>query len=124
MRETGFVAFGAALAIGASLIPSSAETPSPGTYRGLSCAQIVQEGHSISRKGFSLVGLPAGTGGTDSSPFASASVFVWPTPSLHLGDDKQLRLSLAEQQIDALEQESIVSQCSIQFLRSTKLPTK
>jgi hypothetical protein len=124
VRETIFFAFGAALAVGASVIPSSAEPLLPGTYRGLSCVQIVQEGRSISRKGFSLVGLPVGTGGTDGSPSASANVFVWPAPSVHLGDDKQLQLSLAERQMDALEQESIGSQCSIQFLREVKAPAK
>ena len=124
MRETIFFAFGAALAVGASVIPSSAQSVLPGTYRGLSCVQIAQEGRSISRKGFSLVGLPVGTGGTDGSPSASASVFVWPVPSVHLGDDKQLQLSLAERQMEALEKESIISQCSIQFLRQAKAPVK
>jgi hypothetical protein len=80
----------------------------------------VQQGHSLSRKGFALVGLPAGTGGTNGSLSASAIIFIWPAPSSRLSDEKRAQLSLFESQVNALENESVMSQCSIQFQRPPK----
>ena len=121
VRAIIFDTFGAVLVLGSlGLTLTSAEQLSPGTYRGLTCAQIAQQGRSLSRKGFALVGLPAGTGGTNGSPSASAIIFIWPTPSSRLSDEKRAQLALAESQVNALENESVMSQCSIQFQRPPK----
>jgi hypothetical protein len=89
---------------------------SPDLYRKLTCLQIEQEGRRISRQGFALVGLPAGTGGIQGSRSSSATVIVWPTPS-HLAGAKLAELAQAAGQMNALEQASINSQCSIDFQR-------
>jgi hypothetical protein len=70
----------------------------------------------VSRKGFVLSGLAPGTGGSDNTNTNSATIIVWPT-SENGSADKISNLRYAESQIDALEQASIESQCSIQFKR-------
>jgi hypothetical protein len=92
---------------------------SPELYRKLTCLQIAQEGQRISRQGFELAGLPTGNGGIQGSRTASATVIVWPTPS-HLVGEKLADLSDAASHINALEQASIESQCSIDFQRPPK----
>lgn len=89
---------------------------SPKTYRGFTCAQLVQEGHAVSRKGFLLSGLQPGTGGTDATDVKSAVIIVWPA-SKNTSAEKLADLKYAENQIDALEEASVASQCSIQFQR-------
>jgi hypothetical protein len=74
----------------------------------------------VSRKGFVLSGLAPGTGGADTTDAKSAIIIVWPA-SADASADKISRLRYAESQIDALEQASIESQCSIEFKRP-KIP--
>ena len=45
-----------------------------------------------------------------------SQLIVWPVTSPH-GDKQQLNLALADKQMDAIEQASIQSQCSIRFQR-------
>jgi hypothetical protein len=94
-----------------------------GKYRFLTCSQIVQEARSVSRKGFVLSGLQPGTGGTDNTATNSAVIIVWPA----LGNssaDTTAKLRYAAGQIDALEDASVASQCSIQFKRPETTPAR
>jgi hypothetical protein len=87
-------------------------------YRNLTCAELAQEGRAISKRGFLLSGLKAGLGGSDGTATAPATVIVWPATS-PVGDrQRSENLALALKQMDAAEQASIESQCSIRFLRS------
>jgi hypothetical protein len=120
MRVVRVVGLGVLLCVG----PSGAEEPSPpispGSYRALTCPQIVQEARAVSRKGFVLSGLAPSTGGADNTDTKSAIIIVWPD-STSASADKMSRLRYAKSQIDALEQASIESQCSIEFQRP-KIP--
>jgi hypothetical protein len=89
---------------------------SPDLYRKLTCLQIEQEGQRISRQGFALVGLPAGTGGIQGTRSSSATVIVWPAPS-RLTSEKLAELAQAAGRMNALEEASINGQCSIDFQR-------
>jgi hypothetical protein len=101
----------------AQTLPASV---SSSTYREFTCLQLTQKGHAISRLGFAASGLPAGRGGSDATETAPAVVIVWPLSST-IGDKQQLdKLALAENQMNALEQASIASQCSIRFQRPSK----
>jgi len=60
--------------------------------------------------------LKPGTGGTDKTETQSAVIIVWPAPTNEPAD-KMSKLRYAESQINALEQASIDSQCSIEFER-------
>jgi hypothetical protein len=90
-------------------------------YRKFSCAELAREGREISKRGFLILGLAAGSGGSDGSPTAPAIVIVWPTSSTPVDGERSASLALAIKQMEALEQASIESQCSIRFQR---LPTK
>src|ERR1700742_2057036 len=92
---------------------------SPRTYRDFTCAQLVQEGRAVSRKGFLLSGLQPGNGGTDSTEAKSAVIIVWPA-SKNSSVERLSALKYAESQIDALEEASVASQCSIQFQRPAR----
>ena len=115
MRAAAFAGLGVLLCFS----PGWAEEVSPETlasnYRFLTCPQIVREARAVSRKGFVLSGLQPGTGGTDDTATNSAVIIVWPTSA-------NGNLRYAESQIDALEQASIASQCSIQFKRPARTP--
>jgi hypothetical protein len=112
----------AAVALGCA--PGLAQTPpasvSSSTYRELTCLQLAQEGHAISKRGFAASGLLSGQGGSNATETAPAVVIVWPL-SPTIGDKQQSdKLALAENQMNALEQASIASQCSIRFQRLAK----
>jgi hypothetical protein len=86
-------------------------------YQKLSCSELAQEGRAISKRGFVASGLKAGLGGSDGTPTEPAIVIIWPV-TLHVRDAlRSENLALAFKQLDALEQASIQSQCSIRFLR-------
>jgi hypothetical protein len=119
MRVIILAAFGVLLSFTPSLAQGALEPISPVTYQRLTCPQIVQEGRSISRKGFALSGLRPGTGGSNVTATNSAIVIVWPAP-LNASAEKMANLRYADTQMDALEQASIASQCSIQFQRPPK----
>ena len=115
MRALVFAAFGAILSCTSSLAQSPSEKISSTRYNNLTCLQIAQEGHSISKKGFVLAGMQAGTGGSDGSETKSAVVIVWPTMATN-----SEQLAYADSEMNALEQASIGGQCSIQFKRPPK----
>jgi hypothetical protein len=123
MRAVIFAGFGVFLCFSPSRAEEASPSISPDTYRALTCPQIVQQARAVSRKGFVLSGLQPGTGGTDNTETNSAVIIVWPT-SANGSADKTSNLRYAESQIDALEQASIASQCSIQFKRPAKIPAR
>ena len=116
MRAVRFAGLAVLLCLGPGRAAEPSPAISPGSYRALTCPQIVQEARAVSRKGFVLSGLAPGTGGTDNTDTKSAIIIVWPA-SASGSADKMSRLRYAESQIDALEQASIESQCSIEFKR-------
>jgi hypothetical protein len=116
MRFIGIVTFTmAALGCGPSqALP--ADSPS-NDYRKLTCIELAQEGRAISQRGFTLSGLKAGLGGSDGTATAPAIVIVWPATSPAGDRQRSDNLALALKQMDAVEQASIESQCSIRFQR-------
>jgi hypothetical protein len=118
MRAVGFVTL-AALAFSCtsgSAQNLAAKLP-PTDYRKLTCSELAQEGRAISRRGFVLSGFKAGLGGMDGTETAPAIVIVWPA-TLSAGDKQRSdNLALAVEQMDAVEQASVASQCSIRFER-------
>src|SRR5260221_13578303 len=79
MRALFFAAFGAILSCTSSLTQSLPEKISSTSYNNLTCLQIAQEGHSISKKGFVLAGMQAGTGGSGGSYTQTTGDLVLPT---------------------------------------------
>jgi hypothetical protein len=110
MRIVGIASFAAALGCAPALAQTSPVNASANAYRAMTCLQLAQEGRAISKRGFEASGLPAGRGGADPTELIPAIVFVWPASS-QAGD----KLALANRDMDALEQASIASQCSIRF---------
>ena len=94
----------------------SAALASSSDYRNLTCAQLEQEGRAISKKGFVLSGQDAGLGGVAGTKTAPAIVIVWP-PNPAIDGKHSENLALALKQMDAIEQASIESQCTIRFQR-------
>lgn len=86
-------------------------------YRKLTCPQLEQEGRAISKRGFTLSGLEAGSGGVDGSKTSPAIVIVWPSVAPVGSEKRSDTLAAASRQMEAVEQASIASQCSIQFQR-------
>jgi len=118
MRFIGFVTLAtAALSCTSGRAQQLPAYASSGDYRKLTCTELAQEGRAISKRGFLLSGLKAGLGGSDGTETAPAIVIVWPTTSP--GGDKQRseNLALTLKQMEAVEQASMESQCSIRFQR-------
>jgi hypothetical protein len=102
--------------------PSLAQTPpanaSANAFREMTCLQLAQEGRAISKRGFAASGLPAGRGGSELTEAAPAVVFVWPASSQAGDKQRSDKIALANNEMDALEQASVASQCSIRFQRA------
>jgi hypothetical protein len=120
MRATVLVGLAVLISVGPSWAGEAPIPISPDSYRALTCAQIVQEARAVSRKGFVLLGLQPGSGGTDLTETRSAVIFVWAASTI-ASAEKMVTLRYAESQIAALEQASVASQCSIQFKRPEKI---
>jgi hypothetical protein len=116
MRFIGIVTFATAALSCTSGLTQVASSPS-NDYRKLTCSELAQEGRAISKRGFMASGLKAGLGGSDSSQTAPAIVIVWPETSRVDPRQQSENLALAFKQMDAIEQASIESQCSIRFQR-------
>jgi hypothetical protein len=118
MRIIGIVTFATAAALSCTTgLTQIASTPL-NEYRKLTCSELAQEGRAISKRGFTASGLKAGLGGSDGTQTAPAIVIVWPeTPVDH--QQRPEDLVLAFKQLEAIEQASMESQCSIRFLRPT-----
>jgi hypothetical protein len=97
--------------------PGLAQSVSSSDYRKLTCSELAQEGRAISKRGFMLSGLEAGLGGRDGTATAPAIVIVWPATPPADGRKRPENLALARKQMEAVEQASIASQCSIRFQR-------
>jgi hypothetical protein len=119
MRFIGILTFvAAALNCTVALAQRSPTSVASSAYRELTCPQIAQEGRAISKRGFVASGFKAGRGGSDATERAPAIVIVWPELSI-TGDELQSdKITLANTEMDALEQASVASQCSIRFQRS------
>ncbi len=116
MRFIGIAAM-AALGCTSAVAGDSTSYSLSSDYRNLTCAQLAQESRAISKRGFVLSGLKAGLGGSDGTATAPATVIVWPATSSVGDKQRSENLALALKQMDAAEQASIESQCSIRFLR-------
>jgi hypothetical protein len=118
MRFIGIATFAAAvLSCAPGLAQNLPADTSSSDYRKSTCSELAQEGRAISKRGFVLSGLEAGLGGKDGTATAPAIVIVWPATS-PVGDRKRSeKLALALKQMEAIEQASIASQCSIRFQR-------
>jgi len=118
MRFIGIAALAmAALGCTSAVAGDSPSYSLSSDYRNLTCAQLAQESRAISKRGFVLSGLKAGLGGSDGTATAPATVIVWPATSSVGDKQRSENLALAIKQMDAAEQASIESQCSIRFLR-------
>jgi len=118
MRAIGVVTFAAAaLSSSVALAQNLPASVQSSDVRKLTCLEIAKEGRAISKRGFQLSGLKAGSGGSDSTETAPAIVIVWPVASPVGGKPQSENLMLALRQMDAIEQASIASQCSIRFQR-------
>jgi len=112
-----FIGVAPLLALVLSCTATLAQDPTLNDYRKLTCPQLEQEGRTISKRGFALSGLEAGLGGVDSTKTSPAIVIVWPSTA-PAGDGKRPEvLAMALKQMEAVEQASIASQCSIRFQR-------
>lgn len=86
-------------------------------YHAFTCDQLAQEGRAVSKRGFAASGLRAGQGGSDATTTASAIVIVWPEKAHGVDKQQSDNLALADGQMNAIEQASVESQCSIRFQR-------
>jgi hypothetical protein len=121
MRIIGIATLAAAALTCASGLAQNVPAYMPSNdYRTLTCPQLAQEGHAISKRGFMLSGLKAGLGGSDGTETAPAIVIVWPETSLHGDKQQSENLAWADRQMKAIEQASVESQCSIRFQRLPK----
>src|ERR1700680_3894713 len=117
MRVLGIVALSAALAGCAS--SSSDITPSyvsPVAYQGYTCQQLALEAQAVSTRAASLSGVQDSKRTNDGVATAAAIVIFWPAAFL-VGGDKQTAAELAQMkgQMVAIEQESNMKKCGIQF---------
>lgn len=115
MRFVGIVTFAAAVGCAPSLAQTSAANLLADSYREFTCIQLAQEGRAISKRGFVASGLVTRQYGNDATEKAPAIIIVWPVPSTEKQSSDAL--ALADRQMNALEQASIASQCSIRFQR-------
>jgi hypothetical protein len=119
VRFIGIVTFAAAaLSCTCGLTQDLSKYWPTNEYRSLTCAELAREGREVSKRGFALLGLRAGSGGSDSTQTAPAIVFVWPVTSPVGNQQRTDALALAFKQMDGIEQASVASQCSIRFQRS------
>jgi hypothetical protein len=102
--------------------PASAKTPatyvSLGKYREFSCPQLAEEAQGISRRVMALSGEKQ----SSSHPAFVASnqrVVVWPSALDDSGKPASGEIALAKEQMLAIEDASIQSQCEIEFRRAT-----
>jgi hypothetical protein len=116
MHFIGIVTFATA-ALGCGLAQALPADQPSSDYRKLTCTELAQEGRAISKRGFMLSGLKAGLGGSNGTATAPAIVIVWPATSPVNDRQRSDNLALALKQMDAVEQASIGSQCSIRFQR-------
>ena len=104
-----------------ALAPASATTPSTyfssGKYRDFSCPQLAQEAQKVSARVMVLSGEKP-----TSSPAVAASnenVVAWPAALDDGNKQTSAEMAAAKEQMLAIEDASIQSQCDIEFVRST-----
>ena len=114
-----FIGVAPLLVLVLSCTATLAQDPTLNDYRKLTCPQLEQEGRVISKRGFMLSGLEAGLGGMESTKTTPPIVILWPSTSPVSDGKRSENLALALRQMEAVEQASIASQCSIRFQRPT-----
>jgi hypothetical protein len=117
MRVLGIVALCATL--GACASASSDITPayvSPVMYQAYTCQQLAQEAQAVSTRAASLSGVQDSKRTQDGVATAAAVVIFWPA-AFFVGGDKPTAAELAQMkgQMVAIEQESNMKRCGIQF---------
>jgi hypothetical protein len=118
MRFIGVATFATAVLSFAPSLAQNIPAYAPSSdYRKLTCSELAQEGRAISKKGFMLSGLEAGRGGSEGTETSPAIVIVWPVTPPDGDGKRSENLALALRQLDAIEQATIASQCSIRFQR-------
>lgn len=110
------------IAMAGAFAPASAKPPatyvSLGKYREFSCPQLAEEAQGISRRVMALSREKQ----TSSVPAVVASkqhVVVWPSALDDSDRQASGEVALAKEQMLAIEDASIQSQCDIEFRRST-----
>jgi hypothetical protein len=89
---------------------------SPVMYQGYTCQQLAQEAQAVSTRAASLSGVQDSKRTNDGVATAAAIVIFWPA-AFFVGGDKQTAAELAQMkgQMVAIEQESNMKRCGIQF---------
>ena len=105
-----------------ALATASATTPSTyfstGKYRDYSCPQLVQEAQKVVARVMALSGEKS----TRSAPavaVGSDNVIAWPSALDDSHNQDSAEMAAAKEQMLAIEDASIQSQCDIEFVRST-----
>ena len=105
-----------------ALAPASATTPSTyfssGKYRDYSCPQLAQEAQTVAAR----VMVLSGEKPTNSNPAVAAgseNVVAWPSALDDSHNQASTEMAAAREQMLAIEDASIQSQCDIEFVRST-----
>ncbi len=114
-----FVILALGVALGACASASSDITPayvSPVMYQAYTCQQLAQEAQAVSTRAASLSGVQDTKRTQDGLATAAAVVIFWPA-AFFVGGDKQTAAELAQMkgQMVAIEQESNMKRCGIQF---------
>jgi hypothetical protein len=117
MRAISIVTSAVVLSCTPGMAQTSPKFVPSSVYHAFTCDQLVQEGRAVSKKGFAASGLRAGQGGSDATATASAIVIVWPEKARGVDKQQSDNLALADGQMNAIEQASVESQCSIRFQR-------
>ena len=117
MRFIGIVTSVLVLSCSPGMAQTSPKYVPSSVYHAFSCDQLVREGRSVSKRGFAASGLREGQGGSDATTTASAIVRVWPEKAHGVDKQQSDNLALADGQMNAIEQASVESQCSIRFQR-------
>jgi hypothetical protein len=105
-----------------ALAPASAKVPatyfSLGKYREFTCPQLAEEAQGISRRVMALSGEKQ-TGSHAAVVVGNQHVVAWPSALDDNGKPASEEIALAKEQMLAIEDASIQSQCDIEFRRAT-----
>jgi hypothetical protein len=110
VRTISIVISAAVLSCTPGIAQTSPKYVPSSVYRAFTCDQLAQEGRAISKKGFAASGLRAGQGGSDATTTASAIVVVWPEKAHAVDKQQSDKLTLADGQMNAIEQASVAGQ--------------
>lgn len=102
--------------------PASANPPatylSLGKYREYTCPQLAEEAQGISKRVMALSGEKQ-TSSHPATVTGNQQIVVWPSALDDSGKQASGEIALAKEQLLAIEDASIQSQCEIEFRRPT-----